>query len=244
MHVCWWSPRCRLQQAPVYDGMCQREGQPGELCLRVYGRLEWSQVWYVVLVDCSLKCQNEGTLDNAACKCACAGGYRGRDCSKPPCTTECVNGKVSQENCACECNEGWTGPTCACNLKCQNGGTLDQAKCRCACAGGYRGAACSLPPCTTPCINGKVNQENCACECSEGWSGPKCDCSLKCANVGSLDKDSCTCTCAGGYRGADCTQPPCKTECINGKVSQKNCACECTKGWYGPKCGELVGGFF
>ncbi|XP_071111783.1 wnt inhibitory factor 1-like [Haliotis cracherodii] len=126
-----------------------------------------------------------------------------------------------------------------CSLKCDNGGSLDKAKCLCTCTGGYRGADCSLPPCKTDCVNGTVNQKNCACECSKGWSGPKCDCSLQCENGGTLDKAKCQCACTGGYRGADCSLPPCKTECINGKVNQKNCACECTEGWNGPKCGNI-----
>ncbi|XP_046580076.1 wnt inhibitory factor 1-like [Haliotis rubra] len=161
---------------------------------------------------------------------------QGADCSKPPCQTVCVNGKVNQENCACECTDGWSGPTCACSLKCANGGVLDKDKCTCTCAGGYRGADCTKPPCKTECANGKVSQATCLCECSQGWTGAKCDCNLRCSNGGTLDEDKCECGCTGGFRGADCSLPPCKTECVNGKVNQKNCACECTAGWTGSSC--------
>ncbi|KAI0231053.1 hypothetical protein LSAT2_018566 [Lamellibrachia satsuma] len=88
-------------------------------CVEIYpGEMPWCKTdngnWgYCTTVDCAVQeCQNGGTLDECACK--CAGAWTGGDCAV--CSiTECKNGGVFDlASCSCTCPTGYGGVDCGC----------------------------------------------------------------------------------------------------------------------------------
>lgn len=106
----------------------------------------------------------------------------------------------------CQCNKGWSGPSCDCSLKDENASAELMAQCRepnttrpiacsgagdclcgkCECDRGYNGKFCQCKSCEISIENGiecgGVGRGDCVCGsciCSAGWSGTACDCTDK-----------------------------------------------------------------
>ncbi|XP_043939110.1 tenascin-like isoform X5 [Protopterus annectens] len=146
------------------------------------------------------------------------------------------HGTFDSTKCNCDCEKGWTGPTCSdpeCPSNCNKHGKCING--RCVCDTGFTGADCSETECPDDCndqgrcIDGK-------CVCFVGYSGPRCDikiCPDNCNNRGRCVEG--TCICNTGFSGPSCNVSVCpdncsnKGRCINGK-------CVCYSGFSGPAC--------
>jgi len=151
----------------------------------------------------SADCDNGNCMDGTCCTTACAydlGGFCGGDGS-------------------CDCNVGWTGPTCS------------------TCFRGYYGSTCTACP---ACANGTCNDGmsgDGTCACNRGWAGALCD---TCAE--GFTGELCD-ACAEGYYGPDCLPcPACDHgSCNQGMDGDGLCACE--TGWDGDLCDGCATGF-
>ena len=146
----------------------------------------------------------------------------------------------------------------ACNLSCENGGTLNGDNCtHCLCSGGFTGPNCEMnnDDCATnPCVNGTctdlVNDYNCTCQA--GFTGTNCGvelCTLTCANGGTLDVINCTCDCLPQFTGDscdvvvnECAPNPCQN---NGTCSNTfpGFECVCSVGYTGMTCEVCATGY-
>ncbi|KAI4890688.1 hypothetical protein NFI96_033746 [Prochilodus magdalenae] len=94
----------------------------------------------------------------------------------------CVDGQ-------CQCQPGWTGPTCA-NLTCQPAACGEHGMCTpdgCVCDAGWMGA-------------------NCSQECGAGFYGDGCNQTCRCVNGGSCDSVHGRCSCPAGFYGDSCKE--------------------------------------
>jgi hypothetical protein len=123
----------------------------------------------------------------------------------------------------CQCDTGFSGPTCAitpCDaLACVKDNLSTPcsslAAPACVCKPGFSGSRCEhsdVCSATLACANGgyvRASGVSCApsCTCSGQWSGTLCDtCGLSCA-AGKADKGCSQCVCPRGYAGDDCSCP-------------------------------------
>ncbi|XP_039268050.2 mucin-5B-like isoform X2 [Styela clava] len=139
------------------------------------------------------------------------------------------NGACAGVN-TCNCDDGWTGPTCHqfhCDNECQNG--VCSGPNTCSCIAGWEGETCAQAICSPNCGSNGICDEPNHCKCSEFWSGDLCDvatCGDGCQNGGSCTGPN-ECECPNGYRGERC-ETPLPKDCVfpfeyNGKMYE-----ECT----------------
>ncbi|XP_036446282.1 N-acetylglucosamine-1-phosphodiester alpha-N-acetylglucosaminidase [Colossoma macropomum] len=120
-------------------------------------------------------------------------------CPRAVSTVLCVHERLCQpEDCSqhgvcvdgqCECQPGWTGPTCD-NLTCQPAACGDHGMCTpdgCVCDAGWMGA-------------------NCSQECAAGFYGDGCNQTCTCVNGGSCDSVHGRCSCPAGFYGDSCEE--------------------------------------
>ncbi|XP_022823182.1 integrin beta-nu [Spodoptera litura] len=130
------------------------------------------------------------------CGCACSGAAQLDMSPMCPINAHFVCG-------VCQCNKGWSGPTCDCAIGDENASAELLAQCRepnttraltcsgagdclcgeCDCDIGFTGRYCQCKMCDVSLENGLecggVGRGVCACgecACAPGWSGPACDC--------------------------------------------------------------------
>jgi len=110
-------------------------------------------------------CTNPDTLESEPFKCYCQDGWKGALCDQPSCDEHCNN----QGQCVvtvdggrqCNCNLGWSGPTCAnctASVGCDLEHTLTPEGCQlvedtpgepntCQCTSNWKGTFCEIPKC-------------------------------------------------------------------------------------------------
>ncbi|XP_014371392.2 integrin beta-nu [Papilio machaon] len=139
--------------------------------------------------------QDSLTLDvDIQCGCECEGDLQKDILLTCPFNSHIVCG-------VCQCNKGWSGPSCDCSISDEAASARLQAQCRaanttrtcsgagecmcgeCVCDRGYTGRYCQCPTCDISLENGMecggVGRGVCACgscACAEGWGGSACDC--------------------------------------------------------------------
>ena len=186
--------------------------------------------------------------------CVCDNGYFGKRCEILLDTANlciyygvlCLHGSCEKctdvENCACECDPGWTGLACSDEIDecdpdpCQNGAPcMDQeADFYCDCSkipGQYGGKFCETQVTCTQLPCGDDEQNFCndqsettlssiQCLCSQTWLGDRCEKdSEQCAHDTCFNGGQCMqgitafCKCATGWSGDRCQNPP--TFCDN-----------------------------
>ncbi|KAG6445119.1 hypothetical protein O3G_MSEX003745 [Manduca sexta] len=144
--------------------------------------------------------QDSLTLEvDIQCGCKCEGDLQKDMSMTCPANSHLVCG-------VCQCNKGWSGPSCDCSIEDENASTELMAQCRepnttraiacsgvgdclcgkCDCDRGYSGRYCQCKTCEISLENGiecgGVGRGVCVCgqcACSEGWSGEACDCTSR-----------------------------------------------------------------
>lgn len=130
------------------------------------------------------------------CGCKCEGDMQPNMFLTCPVNSHLVCG-------VCQCNKGWSGPSCDCSIEDENASAELMAQCRepnstraiacsgagdclcgkCECDPGYSGRFCQCKACEISLENdiecGGVGRGVCVCgqcACVDGWSGSACDC--------------------------------------------------------------------
>ncbi|XP_053147348.1 tenascin-X isoform X2 [Hemicordylus capensis] len=150
------------------------------------------------------------------------------------------HGSFDLSRCLCECEPGWSGPTCA-EQACPGGcGGAQRGKClngRCQCRPGYSGARCEEPPSCPDDCNDQGRCVDGRCSCFPGYVGPSCAdpaCPQGCRGHGQCVSGRCVCD--PGYSGLDCGTRACPSNC-NQRGECRNGRCVCQQGYSGPDCG-------
>uniref|UniRef100_A0A670HZS1 EGF-like domain-containing protein n=1 Tax=Podarcis muralis TaxID=64176 RepID=A0A670HZS1_PODMU len=164
--------------------------------------------------------------------------HLGPDRTPAPCARTMV--PSTSPRCLCECEAGWSGPTCA-EPTCPGGcGGPQRGKCmngRCQCRPGYSGARCEEPPSCPDDCNDQGRCVDGRCTCFPGYSGPSCAdpaCPQDCQGRGRCVDGQCVCD--PGYSGPDCGSRACPSNC-NRRGECHNGRCVCEPGFTGPACG-------
>ncbi|XP_066471433.1 tenascin-X isoform X2 [Tiliqua scincoides] len=151
------------------------------------------------------------------------------------------HGSFDLSRCLCECEPGWSGPTCA-EQSCPGGcGGPQRGKClngRCQCRPGYSGARCEEPPTCPDDCNDQGRCVDGRCSCFQGYVGPSCSdpaCPQDCRGHGQCVSGRCVCD--PGYAGPDCGTRACPNNC-NQRGECRNGRCVCNPGYSGPDCGS------
>lgn len=63
--------------------------------------------------------------------CLCLQGFFGSNCDQPIKPADCSGHGKLNPIMKCECDKGWHGKTCDCNINCLNGGICSKNKCLC-----------------------------------------------------------------------------------------------------------------
>ncbi len=210
------------------NGKCEMVSERNKfgVALSVRPRCVCNAGWTGVKCDvkvCDKDCSNRGTCADG--KCFCAPGFQGKNCEIGPiCTPGCgpngvckaeYHGSADSVSVACECKDGFTGPTCALKLCSRE----KEAKC------GEHGI----------CLDDK-------CVCEPGWTGEFCstrgdcgECSSEGGYCGENEFGQPTCKCLKGFGGFACKSKVCDKDCNRrGQCLDGKCACE--KGWAGETC--------
>ncbi|XP_055636899.1 integrin beta-nu [Toxorhynchites rutilus septentrionalis] len=144
----------------------------------------------------------------------------------------------------CNCQAGWIGKTCECNLQNFDNSADLLNLCRAETEFDELGPVCSE---RGECICGQ-------CHCNHGFDGPHCECS-QCTPLSGLicnDHGECdcgTCKCHNGWSGDECD---CSTDDRNCKAPHKGefCSgrgdcicgkCSCSESYFGPYCEAMAG---
>ncbi|XP_061475528.1 tenascin-X isoform X15 [Rhineura floridana] len=150
------------------------------------------------------------------------------------------HGSFDVSRCVCECEPGWSGPTCA-EPACPGGcGGPQRGKCvnrRCQCRPGYSGTHCEEPPTCPDDCNDQGRCVDGRCTCFPGYVGPSCAdpaCPEGCQGHGQCVSGRCVCN--PGYSGPDCGSRACPSNC-NRRGECRNGRCVCETGFTGPACG-------
>ncbi|KAJ8301272.1 hypothetical protein KUTeg_020259 [Tegillarca granosa] len=209
---------------------------------------------YMTISGCSRICNRTENVHR------CCSGFYGTDCQpcrggfKNPCNGngQCLDGLKGDGS--CNCNSGFTGPTCADCEDINMFGPNCTTPCTCkygACDSGIKGSGrCRKNTCRSGSFNGHLVH----------YTGPDCDVNLsQCPNGNILscpvhsncmkgssegDDDIYQCVCQEGYEkiGEACLPiDPCKSSDRGGCHQQAKCVminpgqhyCECEKGWVG-----------
>ena len=202
----------------------------------------------------SVTCSGNGTCNDVG-ECVCEGEWTGDDCGTDPlCAAasniDCVNGTISgnmvEDNCACNCDDGYEGDTCetasACiqdevtndsigKIHCQNGGqpTGTTGDCGCDCDDGYYGDQCQYSRTTT--CNGRGDPgDNGICVCDDGW----------------IDDGENQCfQCADNYYGDDCSVYCVASEtCNDHGTCNSDGSCHCETEWGGSDCFQCADNYY
>eukprot|EP00299_Pterocystis_sp_00344_P006709 c1868_g1_i1.p1 GENE.c1868_g1_i1~~c1868_g1_i1.p1 ORF type:complete len:734 (-),score=99.37 c1868_g1_i1:78-2279(-) len=215
--------------------------------------------------NCTLRCVNEGELDQRSCKCACdksrcrhgqakddcscecEGFWRGETCDQ--CHLNCRHGTLNPTNCSCACEDSWSGPHCdICEKNCTGRGFLDARKCMCTnCLSPYHGFDCR-EKCNKNCQHGsQMHVESCKClRCPLPWLGDECNiCKLTLNHTASavckhgvFDPENCRCQCEEGWSGERCEK--CSRVCAHGTLNTTDCSCSCQSHWSGVNCTDCL----
>eukprot|EP00457_Paulinella_chromatophora_P003781 gb/GEZN01003789.1/.p1 GENE.gb/GEZN01003789.1/~~gb/GEZN01003789.1/.p1 ORF type:complete len:595 (+),score=49.24 gb/GEZN01003789.1/:32-1816(+) len=126
----------------------------------------------------------------------------------------------------CQCEEGWTGSTCA-----------DRD-----CGPFFKGPNCDKKKCPYDCsgpTHGVCDHQTLACLCLAGWQGVGCElkpCPDNC-NARGLCIPGGICQCSKGFYGVACEsgRPLCTDQCQNNGICSEG-ACFCENGWKGKYC--------
>nr|ADI46544.1 integrin beta 3 [Capsaspora owczarzaki] len=171
---------------------------------------------------------------------SCPVGSNSLECSGAShgsCDTSIINPQNNVCSGRCNCQSGWSGPTCECSTNICDGGCNELCSelpggcgtCNCGacqCALGYDpatnckcllGATCPVDENGDLC-GGAGQSTGCTCgvcQCTSAWTGPACNCSATPCN------DNCNVNQGGG-------------QCVCGQ-------CVCNAGWTGETCGCPVG---
>ncbi|KAM6456515.1 tenascin-N [Liasis olivaceus] len=117
------------------------------------------------------------------------------------------HGTFIQENCSCNCEEGWEGQDCSqptCPGNCSgNGRCIDG---RCVCNAPYAGDDCSQLLCPENCSGNGVCVSG-VCQCYQEFTGEDCSekrCPKDCSGNGYCDSGECYCE--DGFTELDCSK--------------------------------------
>eukprot|EP00434_Breviolum_minutum_P026642 symbB.v1.2.023546.t1/scaffold2160.1/size87486/1 len=231
--------------------------------------------------DCrwSCTCTQAGTLScndgsSGDGSCLCKPGFIGFACDScaaymyPPgecfrrCEegVDCLQGSCTPFTGVCECETGWEGSNCGCNVDMSPGDSCGgQGFCddngACVCDVRVQGAACAestsyqLAETGCPYCNNAEGQFSCSCAKKLGYYGNNCevfcnscnpDNTRTCAILNQVE----TCYCEDWWWGTDCSRP---CPCI--RAGSKQCLastgqCECKEGWAGTYCEQCAPGYY
>ncbi|GBP40030.1 Integrin beta-nu [Eumeta japonica] len=168
-----------------------------EAHIRLDKCVEYKNMQQILKITESQLGQDALTLDiKVHCGCKCDDGQRARDFAEA-CPTH--SGLICG---VCQCDQGWSGPTCNCSTSDEAAWAALTSECRqpntttqpcsgvgdcvcgkCACDRGYNGKFCQCKSCANSKDNGLecggVGRGTCVCgrcDCAPGWTGETCDC--------------------------------------------------------------------
>ncbi|KAI8494170.1 hypothetical protein Bbelb_279300, partial [Branchiostoma belcheri] len=155
----------------------------------------------------------------------------------------------------CECEQGWTGVSCALPDCSGVGDCSRRGECVgpdvCECYSGFRGQNCSLSlNCTELddcngqglCVFTPGGQSNFSCRCYSGFTGTNCS-DVSCSGVNDCSGNGqCVepnlCSCDAGFTGPSCANFSCEARdfCSGHGQCVAYDECECDDSWSGPSC--------
>ena len=217
------------------------------------------------LCDNSLHCNGHAAtvgVDTVldVCTCTCESKYEGSDCDKcsanhinyPSCTLcdnliHCSGHAISvaddgmRSECACVCDNKWTGKTC--DVCPSEYGGLNCDECA---SGRINFDTCTECTLLNHCsghatnVTNDITQTSCQCDCENSWSGSQCEvCDLRYDNT-NLECDTCS---VGHINYPTCMMCDINTcsghaSSISDNGNRTECVCNCLNNWTGPQCSD------
>ncbi|CAG4956713.1 unnamed protein product [Parnassius apollo] len=166
---------------------------------------EYKKMSQIIKISENQLGQDSLTLEvDIQCGCECQGDLQKDISLTCPFNSHIVCG-------VCQCNKGWSGPSCDCSIEDESASAILMSQCRE--PNSTRSIACSG---AGDCVCGE-------CQCDRGFSGRYCQCKacelsveneMECGGVGRGVCVCGTCACAKGWRGEACDCPDTDDACL------------------------------